>query len=482
MEKRKNIILFMTDEHRDDYVGYCNQGKIQTPGMDRIAEGCWFSSCQTSNPICAPARTALVTGRYPHQIGTLAMFGDLHPQIPTFMHGLREEGYYTAASGKLHFLAPWGMNTPQGKIVDLVALKEQIKEYGYDDLWECAGKQLMLRNYCDYSEHLERKNLLNPYLQFVNDTKEGEEGIPTSPNAVQPSILPTEDYVDILTADKALEFLKNRPAEKPFYLFVSFCGPHMPFDPPKEWMDRVPYEEIDDFTPGEIPLTVEEKKSLWKKRQAYKAMILLIDSQILRILDYLEEETLMEDTILMLTSDHGEMLGDHRLTGKAVAFRESSTVPLAIRHPDYLKGICCESPVSNIDLAATILDAAGIGAERLTGKGLAYSSRYAARSLLPIIRGEAETVREFSFTEFGKQWQMLQTKEWKYIKRIDTTSPEERKEQLYYLSSDPKECYNVAEEEENQDILEWFRRRREFLLDNTQAIQTCWAPVNLPIN
>ena len=105
MEKQKNIILFMADELRSDYVGYSGSGKIETPNIDRIAKGCDFSCCQSSNPICAPARTSLITGRYPHQIGTLAMYGDLNVTIPTYMQVLQNHGYYTMGAGKLHYLA-----------------------------------------------------------------------------------------------------------------------------------------------------------------------------------------------------------------------------------------------------------------------------------------------------------------------------------------------------------------------------------------
>ena len=102
----KNILLFMTDQQRYDQVGYGenNRGEV-TPNIDRIASHAHFTACQTGNPICTPARTSLITGRYSRQIGTLTMSGDLFPQIPTFMQALQKAGYTTYGIGKFHYPA-----------------------------------------------------------------------------------------------------------------------------------------------------------------------------------------------------------------------------------------------------------------------------------------------------------------------------------------------------------------------------------------
>ena len=104
----KNILLFMTDQQRADQVGYGGCDGL-TPNIDRIASHAWFSGCQTTDPICTPARTSLITGRYCRQIGTLTMAGDLFPQIPTFMQALQRSGYTTYGIGKFHYLQtyPW---------------------------------------------------------------------------------------------------------------------------------------------------------------------------------------------------------------------------------------------------------------------------------------------------------------------------------------------------------------------------------------
>lgn len=476
--RQKNIILFMADEFRADYTGYSGSGKMETPNIDRIAQGWQFSCCSSTNPICAPARTSLVTGRYPHQIGTLAMYGDLNPQIPTFMQILQKHGYYTAGVGKLHYLATWPAGTPRGKILNLVELKERMKEFGFDDLWESAGKQLMLRNFCDYGEYLEERGLRETYLDFIEKSLEQERGIVHNPEAVSPTFLEEKDYIDVVTADRALDFLKNRPEGKPFYLFTSFCGPHMPFDPPQRWIDRIPYEEKDDFI-EDMPLTGEQKEGLWRKRRNYKAMIALIDEQIGKILDYLDATGLMENTVLLFTSDHGEMLGDHNRMGKAVPYRESCTIPLAIRHPDFLQNGYCRTPVSLVDVTATILDCAGIDPKELEGQKLAFSNQLPGRSLMPVLSGKKGEIREYSFSESGRSWQMLETMEWKYIFHPDISTPEEWKEELYHKTEDQREQKNLASDPALRSVLDWFRKRRSYEVDHTLPIQTVWAPLHL---
>ena len=159
--KPKNILLLMTDQHRTDHVGFHPRAKMATPNIDRIAEGIGFTHCITVNPVCTPARTAMLTGKYSRQIGMLAMGGDLSLEHPTYPRALQKAGYYTAAIGKLHYLQTWPWSTPRGKGLNLVKLKEEIKKFGFDHLWESSGKQLALRNYCDYCDHLQKKNLLD---------------------------------------------------------------------------------------------------------------------------------------------------------------------------------------------------------------------------------------------------------------------------------------------------------------------------------
>lgn len=477
--KQKNILLIMTDQHRGDHVGYSGCGKVKTPNIDRIAAGTRFTCCQTVNPICTPARTALLTGRYSHQIGTLSMSGDLSRDIRTFPQVLQENGYHTMASGKLHYLQPWPWDTPRCRALDLTALSKEMRGYGFDQLWETAGKQLMLKNYCDYSAHLDSKGLLEAYLDAVEAAGDNQDTPDFIEDQGLASVLPEEDYVDVLTCDHTLAQLAARPKDAPFFALCSFCSPHKPFDPPQRYLDMVPYEEIDDFVPGpgDRQLTQAEKEQLYRKRRAYKAMILLLDDQVGRLLSYLDAEGLSEDTVVIFTSDHGEMLGDHFRIQKAIAYREACTVPLAIHHPNCPSGIVCNSPVELIDVTATILACAGLSIESMRRPWPAYNGCPPARSLMPIVSGETDAIRDFSFSECNGEWQMLQTATRKYVRQLRTPDALTRHEALYDLVLDPQELVNRAHDPRYAGDLSWFRLQREYLIDTTQPAQQVWAPL-----
>ena len=150
----KNILLFMTDQQRVEYMGSAANSVVDTPNIDRIAAHANFTCCQSTNPICTPARTSLITGRYPRQIGTRTMAGDLFPQIPTFMQALQKAGYTTYGIGKFHYLQTYPWATPRGCGMDPVAGVEENKAFGYDFIWETAGKQQTVGNYCFYCDYL----------------------------------------------------------------------------------------------------------------------------------------------------------------------------------------------------------------------------------------------------------------------------------------------------------------------------------------
>lgn len=473
----KNILLLMTDQQRVDYTGYHPQSRLATPHIDWIAEGTQFLRCVTVNPICTPARCALLTGKYTHQIGMLDMSGDLHPQHPTYAQALQRAGYWTAAAGKMHWLQGWNWPTPRGQGHDLVALKDQLRQYGFDYLWEAAGKQLDVKNFSDYGQHLAEKGLLEAYRDHVQSIPRQIDMRDPRTLEVRPFPLPADDYVDRVTADRLIECLRARPSDRPFFLFGSFCGPHPPYDPPQPYLDQVAYAEHDDFIAGTAPLSPEVKQRLYEWRRAYKAMITLIDEQIGRILATLAAEGLLDDTVVMFTSDHGEMLGDRGLQAKSQPYWPSVAVPAAIRHPDYCDRRRVTAPIELIDLTATILDIAGVDPVAALGRPWpSFHDCVPCRSLMPIISGATGQVRSFSFAECRNQWQMIQTDRYKYI-RYGWASQGGPREELYDLASDPDELANCADDPAHAAALAACRMDREQLIDHTPPAQTSWAPL-----
>lgn len=288
-----------------------------------------------------------------------------------------------------------------------------------------------------------------------------------------------EDYIDIVTGREIIKVIEKRPKDRPFFLFGSFCGPHKPYDPPKSYLDMVPVDETEDFLPGDDEPSIREatKMRLFGVRRAYKAMIHVIDTQIGDVFDKLESEGLLDSTVVLFSSDHGEMLGDRNRMSKMQPWKQSVAVPTAIRHPAYLSNTHCDSPVENIDLTATILEAAELQAtDALSKPWPAFHDRVPCRSLMPIVRGEKRSIRDMAFSECRGEWQMLQSDRWKYIRYLHMAPENEPKERLYNLESDPGELVNVIKDPACAEVLGEFRERCTRLIDATPPGQTRWAP------
>jgi len=474
----KNILFLMTDQHRLDCVSYQPGAIVETPNLARIAGSVGFTNCLTVNPICTPARTALLTGKYTHQIGTLAMSGDLNRQHPTYLRALQGAGYWTAGVGKFHWLQGWPWGSGRGMGHDLAGMHGQTAEFGLDHVWEAAGKQLALRNYCDYARHLDTKGLLEPYRDWIDSCSHNAHYPKPGEITGEPWPFPEEDYVDIVTAEHIIGAIRDRPADRPFCVFGSFCSPHPPYDPPQSYLDLFPEETEDFWIPGDQEWPDDIKAHLRRARRAYRAMVRLVDDQVGRIMQTLEDEGLLNDTVVMFTADHGEQLGDRGCGGKQDPWSGSAMVPCAIRHPDYLSGTLNNTPVEIIDLTATMLEVAGLDpATALAKPWPAFHDRVPCRSLMPIVRGETDRVRDFAFSECSNRWQLIQTERWLYVRRLDTGDPDTPCEALYDRTADPNCFTDLAGDAASAEPLAWCRRRRDFVLDHTPPAQLRWAPL-----
>jgi len=468
-----NIILILTDQLRQDYVGLYQEAESLTPNIDDLCGEHVFTRCTTVNPVCMPARTALLTGRYSRQIGTVVMSGELNRDIPTFPQALQRAGYHTIGVGKFHFLQGWNWETPRGKGHNLQELRHQFHEWGFDAVWQVCGKSQLTRNYCDYAAILEEAGSLEAYRDDVNArgyncNNAEQEDVDCSPYRLDPEL-----YVDRVIGDKALEYLDKRPRDRPFFSKISFCGPHPPYDPPAESLDLFPLEEVDDFIPNEVPLTPAQKQVQYRKRRAYKAMIHEIDQQVGRIRDYLEEEGLLDNTVLLFSSDHGEMMGDHGLSQKTSPYWQASRIPLYMRHPEHRGRKVHDCLVEHIDMTATILDAAGLEPSGVLGRPWpAGQAQVPCKSLLPVISGQTTIHRDFVYAESYHLWEMIESQDFKYIRQLPGCG--EEKDLLFDLKKDPAERRNVADQQEYRNALEHARARRMAIHDNFPPCQTRW--------
>ncbi|KKL05442.1 hypothetical protein LCGC14_2606000, partial [marine sediment metagenome] len=311
-DHRPNLLLLMTDQQRADAMG-CSGGWVQTPHLDRIAaEGIHYTNCVTTTPVCVPARLSLATGLYCHNTGVWNNCNHtMAAETPTWMQAIRNAGYRTSLFGKTH----WHPHT--GDLRDRAHL---LHAYGFDDIdevtgprasawcrsrmtdvWEAAGKWQAYQD--DYAH------------RFAN-----------YPQVVRPSPLGAELYYDTYVGDRAAEYLAHYNHNKPWFCWVSFPGPHEPWDTPEPYAGMY---DVDAMPPpaavprsqthrprGALdhmiayPPVVLKADEPGRLRADYAANITLIDDQIGRILDTLVSRGELDNTAIIFTSDHGEMNGD----------------------------------------------------------------------------------------------------------------------------------------------------------------------------
>ncbi len=441
---RQNILFIFTDQMRADCMGCAGHPVVKTPHIDRLAaEGILFEQTYTTSPICVPARTSLVTERYPHQNGVPGNGWTVWPEAPSYLRQLRDTGYHTANWGKLHFASR--------DDIDHFATVPLYQALGLQEPHECGGKfaQARLKDN-PYLRHLRDKGLYENFvcnLQSRVDRSVAKGGHCTTPFGHGPSVLEEVDHIDAWIMDHANAWLRDN-AQAPFYFQVGPEGPHDPYDPPERWaalydgMDMPPV--IDAVPPGETNQTRRAREHLSpeviaENQRQYYGNISLIDDRVGRLMDTLREKGLLENTWVIFSSDHGDHMGDFGLFMKVTFYDCSARIPLVIRPPDCLSGAprgeVSSALVSLIDLATTMTDIAG--AEPTPGGQ--------GRSLLPMLSGRQPLAehRDCLFSEIGPR-RMILTREWKLVVNIESGEVI----RLTHRIDDPEELRNLKDDAE----------------------------------
>jgi len=447
--KRPNLLFIMADQHRYDFLGCAEAAFPRTPHLDAIAaRGVRFSQCTTNSPVCAPARIGLATGLHPWRLGALDNGAFLPLSTPTYYQRLRDHGYRVGCVGKLDLAKPDPYNGRYGD-------RPIVYAWGFTHPEECEGKMHAggsPRPRGPYTFHLRDRGLLE---RFHADYQ-ARRAKGWIRGASYDSVLPCEDFEDVYIGRRAVEWVERVPDDFPWHLFVSFVGPHDPFDPPAPFAERTRRADV----PPPIAADLAGKPA-WVRRRAlglspdeivhtrrqYGALIELIDAQVGALLDALERRGFAENTCVIYASDHGEMLGDHGLYTKSVAYEAALRVPLLAAGPGIEGGHVCGAPVELLDLNPTLCDLAG----------LPPPEHLDARSLVPLLRGETDRHRPDALAVL-RNFRCLRTERYKLIENANDV-PE-----LYDLGEDPEERHNLAEE--RPDIVGRLHRRlRERLLE-----------------
>jgi len=463
MEKTPNIIFIMTDQQRGDCLSIENHPVLMTPNMDSIAgNGVRFARCYSTCPACVPARRSLLSGQYPSTHGFVNNVSGIEWEGPTLPGELKKAGYHTYLVGRNMHQHP------------------SRKRYGFDHMvieYDAEAK--------DYSEWLEKKmpDIYESYRSSRYGSMYHTSGIMHNDWTARPWHMEEVYHLTNWTVNEALKFLNKRDPSVPYFLMVSFLAPHPPLTPPAFYMERYLRQELPEPYIGEWAVSPENNglgmdagskkvhlkgEALKSCRAAYYGLINHLDDQIRRFLNPVTGINLNKDldTIVIFTSDHGEMLGDHYMFRKSFPYEGSTRIPLLIRAPEHYgirKGTVIDKTVSLEDIMPTILDMVGLD----------IPSSVEGKSLLPLCRGEEVLHRDYIHTECAPRFQCLTDGKQKYIWFTDTG-----KEQFFDLEKDSHECHNLSEKPGyKQDLEQWrellvneLRNRPEGFIDGNKLI------------
>lgn len=375
-KQKPNILLLFSDQHQADCVGFQNHPDVITPNLDKLAKsGTVFNRAYCQDGVCVPSRMSLMTGLYPRRMGVLHNpdKSSVIDEVISLQSVLKDQGYYTAAFGKRHLTgaADLGWDEHRSHIK---------KESPGNSYWEWIEQQ----GYLDEFEHDWSAEFGGKY--------------PTADLATRISRLPEDKTMEAFTAQETVRLIreqKNR--DKPFFCWASFYRPHQPYTALKRFLDMYDYSKWGRGTrngdaikkpatlnqsPDSLPPALKDwhegKNKVWRLDKAakdeqlfrsyiasYYALVTEIDHHIGVIMKTIEEEGLLENTIIVYTSDHGDFVARHGMIEKCAlghnVYEETLRVPLMISQPQRIKrGQVVEDLVEMFDLYPTLLDLAGI--------------------------------------------------------------------------------------------------------------------------
>lgn len=342
LHKPANLLLISFDQWRGDW-GDPLAPVVKLPALEGLARQGWTARrCYTSSPHCVPARLSWLTGLEPSQLGvTRNIDTSLPADAPSIVRDLQRQGWHTALVGKTHWTSHSGKRDLRDDLPLLQAL-------GFVEAIETSGPRALRRIDCDLTDSWQAAGVLKQQRAYL-EARYGAGRTPTS-WAVQPSRLPLELYPDGWITERALEQLAAMPADRPWLLWVSFVGPHEPFDTPYPWHGRNRAEALPVATP--LPAWVELLPEDCELRRAaaswagqltpeavadcradYADHLQLLDAQLARLLAALEQRDDHGRTAVALTADHGEHLGDWGMLYKGTFQEGAVRVPWIYRPP-----------------------------------------------------------------------------------------------------------------------------------------------------
>lgn len=427
MEK-SNVLLILSDEHTRDALGCYGSGFIRTPNLDRLAAaGTRFTAAYTASPLCVPARSSLATGRY---VFDTHCWDNGHPfegAMTSWSSRLRESGHRTVAIGKLHYRDSRPANGFSEEILPMHV------RYGIGDIFGLLRKD-------------------PPSYGKIPASLAAEAG-PGESNHTE--------YDREITA-AACRWLRTeapKHGSDPWVLFVSFVAPHFPLIAPKRYFDLYPLDRVPwprRYAEEERPKhpviqalcrswnydDYFDEKRVRVARAAYYGLCSYLDDNIGQVLAALEDAGLAENTRIVYSSDHGEMLGNRGIWSTSVMYEESVGVPMILSGPGLPRGRTVATVVSGVDLYPTLVELAG-EARTVDERALP------GRSLVGIAEGQAPQRTVISEYHAGGSitgYFMARVGKWKYVHYVGYPP------QLFDLEADPFEDHDLGASPEHAEV------------------------------
>jgi choline-sulfatase len=444
--QQPNIVLVMADQMAAAPLPCYGGQVVKAPHLQALADGgVTFDAAYCNSPICAPSRFSMLSGRLPTRIGAYDNASELPASVPTIAHALAVAGYRTILAGKMHFIGPDQLHGYEERLTTDI----YPSDFSWTPDW-AAGPR-------DKPSGISMNNVLQagPCVRSLQ--------------------IDYDDEVEHFALQRLYDLAREpEPSRRPFFLTVSFSHPHPPYTASQAHWDRYRDEDIDEPAVAPIPFEQRDVHSQWlhvshdadrqpvsaaqvrAARRAYYAMVSYVDDKVGRLLETLRACGFGGDTILVFTSDHGEMLGERGMFYKQCFFEPSVRVPLIVHGPARLAGRRVATPVSLVDLLPTFID--------LAGGGVDWPEPMDGRSLLTALRGgDVPAPRVISeYTDMGvvAPCRMVREGRWKYFYTHGHPP------QLFDLDTDPRELHNRAG---SPELTEVEARLRAAVLDGWNA-------------
>ncbi len=450
----QNILIIMADQLSAFALGCYHNADVKSPNIDRLAaEGVVFDAAYSSSPLCTPARFAFMTGQNISACGGYDNAAYMPATMPTFAHYLRLMGYRSCLAGKMHFVGPDQLHGFEERVTTDV----YPADFGWVPDWENAGERIDL--WYHNMSSVKQAGIAAITNQFAYDDEVGTQAM------------------------RVLYDHARSEDERPLCLVTSFIHPHDPYATRQKYWDL--YEDV-DIAPPTVPRPSNQdphnarlekvfaldavdidERDIINARRAYYGNVSYVDEWVGRLRATLDECGMADNTTILFTSDHGDMLGEFGLWYK-MSFREwSNRIPLIVHQPQRFDPCRVAAPVAHVDVLPTLVN---IAADAGVGQPPAPIDPLHGRSLLPLCDGDAGNDPDACVSEYlgeGTSAPMLMIRRGRYKYISCSTDPE----QLFDLENDPQELHNL----EDHELLEGFRREAAEYWDSDALRETVIA-------